>query len=277
MRAKIDDNFERLGSSTGLIGRDIEKDEIVYRIASGNMLLIEGSKGVGKTALLKHAIENFRGFGKVIYIDVGTFGKRLDVARLLKGRPRGMILLIDNIQDLSESNNKKIKYFYDQDYVKSVVFTTEDAKAVKWTAAIESRVGRNVLKLKAIGKSDALKVARERLKDDFVISDDVLSELYKESKNLKRFLMNCDLLCGLLDREERVEAEVKDVAKVAVDNVFDKFVEGCLECNGELVEVGGHFRCKNCDSFCDECGLLSDEDFCPSCGAKILAVEVEDE
>ena len=282
--AQFENNFEYLGTGSGLIGRDVEKKEMIYRIASGNMLLIEGAKGVGKTALLKDAIDNFKGHGKVVYIDVGTFGKRLNIARLLKGRSKGMILLIDNIQYLSESNNKKIKYFYDQDYIKSVVFTTGDSKAVSFTDAIRSRIGRNVLKLKALSKSNVLKIAQDQLEEDFVISDEVLNELYKESKNLKRFLINCDLLCNSLDREEKSEAEVEDVAKVVVDNVYDNVVEGCLECNGELVKVGKYWRCRNCDSYCDACGTLSDETFCPACGAEILSQgddsgesEVEDE
>jgi len=275
MITQFEDNFEYLKTDFELIGRDVEKDEVIYRIDSGNMLLIEGVKGVGKTALLKHAIDNFGGHGKVVYIDVGTFGRRLDIAQLLKGKPKGMILLIDNIQYLSESNNKKIKYFYDQDHIKSVVFTTVDSKAINWTPAIRDRIGRNVLKLKELSREYVLKIIRDRLKEDFVISDEVLDELYKESKNLRRFLINCDLLCRYLDREEKGEAEVEDVAEVIMDNLGENVFEGCLECDGKLVEVAGHWRCKNCDSFCDDCGVLSDEDSCPACGADIS--EVKDE
>jgi len=275
MIAQFEDNFEYLENGSKLIGRDVEKNEVAYRIASGNMLLIEGGKGVGKTALLKYAIDNFGGLGKVVYIDVSTFGKRLDIARLLKGRPKGMILLIDNIQYLSESNNKKIKYFYDQNIIKSVVFTTGDSKAVSFTEAIIGRIGRNVLKLKELSMEHVLNIARDRLKEDFVISNEVLNHMYKESKNLGRFLINCDLLCNYLDREEKSEAEVEDVANVVMDNIGDNIVEGCLECDGKLVKIKGHWRCRNCDSYCDACGTLSNENSCPACGAEIL--EAEDE
>lgn len=273
--ARFEDDFEYLTEGSGLIGRDDEKAEVVYRIASGNMLLIEGRNGNGKTALLKYAIDNFKGLGKVVYIDVGTFGRRVDIARLLNGRPKGMILLIDNIQYLSESNNKKIKYFYDQDYIKSVVFTAGDSKAINFTDAIRSRIGRNVLKLKALRKKEFLEIARDRLDESVVISDEVLSQLFKKSKDLRRFLINCDLLCAYLDREGRSEAKVGDLDKVVFEDVVEDFVEGCLECNGDLVEVAGHWRCGNCEGYCDVCGALSDEDFCPACGAKIL--EEEDE
>ncbi len=275
MMMQFEGNFECLGTGSGLIGRDDEKAEVVYRIASGNMLLIEGEEGSGKTALLKHAIDNFKGLGKVVYIDVGTFGKRLDIAKLLKGRPKGMILLIDNIEYLSESNNKKIKYFYDQDYIKAVVFATSDLKAINFTDAIRSRVGRNVMKLKGVGKVDALKIARDKIEGEVVVSDKVLGELYKRSEGLKEFLINCDSLCSYLDSIDKTEAEILDVDEIVFKDVVKVEVENCLECNGKLVEVCGHWRCKSCDGYCDACGTLSDEDECPACGAEIL--EEEDE
>ncbi len=284
MIAQLENRFEYLGAGSGLIGRDFEKKEVVYRIASGNMLLIEGVKGSGKTALLRNAIDNFKGFGKVVYIDVGTFGRRLDIAKLLKGRPRGMILLIDNIEYLSESNNKKIKYFYDQDYIKSVVFATADSGAISFTSAIRSRIGRNVLKLKALSESEALRIAEDKLKEDFIVSDEVLVELYRRSEGLRDFLVNCDSLCDYLRGVDRVEAEVLDVDEIVFKDIVAVDVETCLECNSRLVEICGHWRCKNCDRYCDACGSLSDEDECPVCGAESLSLngdsdepEVEDE
>lgn len=273
--AQFEDNFEYLGNGSGLIGRHEEKKEVVYRIASGNMLLIEGGEGIGKTALLRYAIDNFKGLGKVVYMDVGTFGKRLDIAKLLKGRPKGMILLMDNIQDLSESNNKKIKYFYDQDYIKAVVFTTNDLKAISFTDAIRSRIGRNVIKMKALGKKDILKIAEDRVECDNVISDKVLGELYKKSENLKEFLVGCDSLCGYLDREDKDEAESEDVALTVCEVKKEAVVENCLECNERLVEICGHWRCRNCDGYCDVCGALSDDDECPVCGEDIEEEENE--
>ncbi len=273
MRAQFEDNFEYLGNGSGLIGRDEEKRELVYRIASSGMLLIEGAKASGKTALLKYAIDNFKGLGKVVYIDVGTFGKRLDITRLLKGRGKGLILLIDNIEYLSQSNNKRIKYFYDQDYIKAVVFTTSDSKVINFTDAIRSRIGRNVMKLKALSKSEVLKIAGDRLEGDYVVSDKVLGELYKRSKGLKDFLMNLENLCSYLDSVDKIEAEAADVDEIVFGDVVENVVEGCLECDGELVEVAGNWRCANCDSYCDACGTLTDEDFCPACGEEILEVE----
>lgn len=272
---KFEDDFEFLGEGSGLIGRDKEKDEVVYRIASGNMLLIEGERGVGKTAMLKYAIDNFRGLGKVVYLDVGTFGRRMDVAQLLVGRPKGMILLIDNIEYLSKSNNKKIKYFYDQDDIRAVVFATGNSKAINFTDAIRSRIGRNVMELKPLKAGEALEIARDRMGEDYVVSDELLKELYKRSGNLRVFLKNCDLLCAHLDEGEVDEDEIFDVLDLAEEE--DVLVaKGCLECGGELLKIGEHWRCENCDSYCEKCGALSDEEDCPVCGKGDI-LEDEDE
>ena len=159
-------NIDALKTDFNFIGRDKEAKEILYRIASGSMLLIEGKAGIGKTALLKYAIDNFKGEGKVIYVDGNKLNKRLDVSDLLKKKPKGMILLMDNVQYLSKKNNERIKYYYDQDYIKSVVFTTTDYSLVRFTNAIKDRIGKNIIKLKKLKPSYAIKIAGERLNDN---------------------------------------------------------------------------------------------------------------
>lgn len=271
---QFEDNFNYLRKNSDLVGRREEVKEMLYRIASGNMLLIEGERGMGKTALLKHAIDNFGGKGKVMYVDVGTFGKRFDVARLLNKKSKDMILLIDNIQHLSEHNNEKIKYFYDQNYLRSVVFTVTNYDLVNFTDAIKTRIGRNVLKLKKIGKADSLKIVEGRLYNDEVFSKEVLDQLHKSSGNVKELLGNCNALCGYLEKKDRRKARLEDVGRVVIKQVEEE-VETCLECNKKLMKIGEHWRCKTCDGFCDICGSLcdSEDSDCPRCGIKLTRSE----
>ena len=93
-----------------LVGRKNEAEELLYRIEAGSMMVIEGKEGSGKTALLKHAIDNFKGKGKVIYVDGNKLSKRLNIdsllikrsgflrGKLLKKKPKEMILLLDNVR-----------------------------------------------------------------------------------------------------------------------------------------------------------------------------------
>ena len=76
--------IDPINTNYELINRDKEQKELLYRILSGSMLLIEGKSGSGKTALLKYAIDNFKGKGKVIYVDANKLNKRLDIHDLLK-------------------------------------------------------------------------------------------------------------------------------------------------------------------------------------------------
>lgn len=265
-----------LETDFNLIGKEKEGKEILYRIASGSMLLIEGKTGTGKTALLKYAVDNFKGEGKVVYVDGNKLNKRLNVSDLLK--KKGMILLMDNVQYLSKKNNERIKYYYDEDYIKSAVFTTTDYSLVNFSNAIKDRIGKNIIKLKDLSQSNALKIAKERLGDKEILPGDVLKQLYKDSDNIKEFLRNCDSLCGYLVKKGKEKAQIEDIKKISKEKIEEEKEETdiCSECDKKLVKVDEYWRCKNCDQYCEKCGaLVNDEDeSCPECN-KELKVEKE--
>lgn len=260
-----------LETDFNLIGKEKEGKEILYRIASGSMLLIEGKTGTGKTALLKYAVDNFKGEGKVVYVDGNKLNKRLNVSDLLK--KKGMILLMDNVQYLSKKNNERIKYYYDEDYIKSAVFTTTDYSLVNFSNAIKDRIGKNIIKLKDLSQSNALKIAKERLGDKEILPGDVLKQLYKDSDNIKEFLRNCDLLCSYTVKKGKEKAQIEDIKKISKEKIEEEKEETdiCSECDKKLVKVDEYWRCKNCDQYCEKCGaLVNDEDeSCPECNKEL--------
>ena len=239
------------------------------------MLLIEGKAGTGKTALLKYAIDNFKGKGKVVYVDGNKLNKRLNVSDLLK--KKGMILLLDNVQYLSKKNNERIKYYYDEDYIKSAVFTTTDYGLVSFSDAIKERIGNNIIKLKDLSQSDALEIAKERLGDKDILPDDVLKQLYKDSGNIKEFLSNCDALCSYVVKKGKEKAEKEDIKKMPKAKIEEEKEETdiCSECDEKLVKINDYWRCKNCDEYCKKCGALVDDTDtkCPECGIEIKGRE----
>ena len=263
-----------LETDFSLIGQDKGAKEILYRIMSGSMLLIEGKAGKGKTALLKYAIDNFKGEGKVIYVNASKLNKRLNISDLLKKKPKRMMLLMDNVQYLSKKNNDRIKYYYDMDYIKSVVFTTIDYRLVNFTNAIKDRIGKNIIKLKNLSQSRALEIAKERLGNNEILPDNVLKQLHKDSGSIKEFLGNCELLCSYVIKKERDKArkdDIKNMPKKGIEEGKEEGIEICPECDENLVKVREYWRCKNCDQYCTSCGaLVDDEDsLCPECGAEI--------
>jgi len=262
-----------LKTDFNLVGREEEAKEILYRIASGSMSVIEGKVGVGKTSVLKHAIDNFKGEGKVIYVDGNILNKRLNVNELIKKKPKGMILLLDNVQNLSKKNNVRIKYYYDEDYIKSIVFTTTDYGLVKFTDSIKGRIGNNIIKLKDLTQSNSLEIVKNRLSNKDILPDSVLKELFKQSSNIKEFLRNCDSICSYIVENGKEKAEPEDIKKIRKEDLkeVDEKVDICSECNEKLVKINDYWRCKNCDKYCAGCGALVDEEdkSCPECGIEL--------
>lgn len=267
-------------SDFNLIGREKEANEILYRILSGNILLIEAKEGVGKTALLKYAIDNFKGKGKVIYVNAKKLSRRLNISELIRKRPKGMILLMDNVQYLSKKNSERIKYYYDEDRIKSVVFTTTDYSLVDFTDAIKERLGHNIITLKPLKPNEIVNIVKDRLEENKdMFPDDVAKKLFTSSKNLKEFIVKCDILCSYVIEEDRETASIDDIKKISIERTYadNDIRDTCSECNDNLMMVGKYWRCENCDQYCTLCGALieNDDNECPECNAVFVEEKAE--
>ena len=141
-----------------LIGMEEEAKELLYRVKAGSMVFIEGKEGSGKTVLLKHVIDNFKGEGKVVYLDANKVNKTEDIEKILfkKGKKKGMILLLDNVSSLSKHNSEKIKYLFDEDFIKSVVFTGESFGSAVLSESIKQRIGSRIIKVPEMEEDDAV-------------------------------------------------------------------------------------------------------------------------
>jgi len=51
------------------VGNEDLLEEVFYSIVSGNIIIIEGGKGTGKTRVMKAIIRKFGGKGKIAYVD----------------------------------------------------------------------------------------------------------------------------------------------------------------------------------------------------------------
>ncbi len=227
----LDENPFEDAENTKLIGYDDVLDEAFYRVDSGGILVIEAKKGQGKTAILKQIINKYQGHGKVAYVDstlvvepnienviIQKYGI---MGRLFKKMPKEMILLIDDIETLSEKNNERIKFFYDQNYIKSIIFTTSNLKKIKFSEGLKQRIGKTI-KLKELTEGDAVEMINARIPNNQILTEEIIKDVFKLSKkNPKEFMKNSEILVKYAV-ENNIELKKEDIKDILSGKEIDK-------------------------------------------------------
>jgi len=215
---------------TELIGYEEVIDEVLYRLMSGNMVCVEGKSGAGKTAILKAAINKFKGDGQVVYINGQQLTNGLNIENVLKKKagvfkrifnkkPKKMILLLDEIQNLSERNCERIKYYFDNNFIKSAIFTSSDFKKANFTTSLKERISKTI-NLREVSEDEAIDIVQSRLGSDEIIPETVIKEIFSRSdKNMKSFLKNCEKACSFA-----FESNGKTVLPEHLNEIFDEDV-----------------------------------------------------
>ncbi len=198
----FDSNPFSLNRSLDLVGYEDAIDEMIYTLESGNMIFIEAPEGFGKTSLLKIAIDNYKGEGRVAYIDCNRLDD-LNIERVIMNKygfikklfsktPKDMIILIDNINNLSKKNCERMKYFFDQNYIRSVVFSGVDYNSVYFTPSLKERISK-VEKLPELKDEEAMEIIESRIGNNELLSKETVKSIFSISeKNPKQFIQNCE-------------------------------------------------------------------------------------
>ena len=156
-----------------------------------------------------------------------------------------------------------------------------------FTESIKSRIGNRIVKLSPVSANTAVDIVMGRLgtNNNGLLSEDIIKYIYSKSKgNLKTLLVNSYMVCEATLKSGRKKATKEIVNKVLKsDPLKDKEIakiikeekdiaeaaDHCETCGGKLVKKGEYYRCKTCDTFCTDCGVLAGEEdtACPGCGA----------
>ena len=164
----------------------------------------------------------------MFYFACNRIDKDLDIEKLLIGKygfwgrmfklhPKEMIVLLDEAQDLTPENTQRIKYFFDQGNIKSVVFTGTSYERCNLHESIKDRIGKDVLKLRELNDDEAVLLIRNRIGETNLMSDEIIKKLWKLSnKNPRRLLQYSDMVCRKVvetDEKEVTDKVIKEVLK----------------------------------------------------------------
>jgi len=296
-----------LQETTLLYGQEKQLTDALYYIRAGSMVFVEAAHGAGKTKFLRNIIEQFK--GRIIYVDAMRLKKHLNIEELLRkknglkgklfgSKPKEMILLLDDVDELSLVNLERLKYYFDYGFLHSVVMTGKSFKKIPFSESIVNRIGRRVLKLETMTKDQAIDMVFERLDeskddDDALISKKQVEKIFSKDSNPRLFLINLhrvfeemsfeedekilDKHLAVLDESLDAEDEL-DYAKALGQEIIS--VEEQLTDNkgNKIMKIGEYYRRPTHEMFCGNCGAIvkRTDVSCPECGAEFENAEGED-
>lgn len=188
-----------------VLGFDSVVDEISYGILNGKVVLLDGDYGNGKSTILKRLLNDFGGKKEVIYYSCNRKEGALDVKALLNGRygfvgelfdikPKDMILLLDEAQELVQKDYERIYPYYQEGYLKSVVLVGKDIKKENVTGGMKS--GVTEVLIGQLNEDLAVKIIRKRIGDLPLLPDLVVRKIYQKSgDNVRVLLKTCEDVC----------------------------------------------------------------------------------
>lgn len=217
---ELDFDENPLQTDTKFVGNEDALKEAYYTLFSGNILVLEGAEGMGKTKILKEIIRSFGGQGRIAYVSARTLDRELNIediivkkngilGKLFKKYPKNMILLLDDVEHLSQRNMERIKYFFDSNHLRAVIITTQNYEKLQFTESFKQRI-RKVTALHPLTEFEAVQLFRAKLGETF-LSDRIIKVVYQlSSKNTQKFLKNCEQVCkAYITNKNITEDDVK--------------------------------------------------------------------
>lgn len=202
---EVDFSRNPFKATTKTFGAEDVLEEIFYAIISGNIVILEAEDGMGKTKVLNEARKKFKNKANVIYLGSEQVGNGFNIEEVLKKKagwfrrlfdikPKNMVLLLDDVESLTPRNSERIKYYYDQNYLRSVILATKNFGNIAISPSLVHRISR-VIRVKPLSDYEAVQLVRNKI-GRRLLSDRIIKVIYNLSaRNTQRFLKNCEKVC----------------------------------------------------------------------------------
>ena len=183
----------------------VNSSGVLSGIEDGKVLFVEAPIGYGKTTLLKSIVHRFGGKRKVIYahaldsemIDVKSLLKRASFANFITGSlPEGMILVVDEAQNVMPETSAEIMQFYKSGNIRAVVFFGTKYSSDAFVEELGKMMNGNVIRLSKPTPEQAVSIIRSRIGNLPVLSNNAITWAYKRAQGSPRQLLQiCEDIC----------------------------------------------------------------------------------
>ena len=183
----------------------VNSSGVLSGIEDGKVLFVEAPIGYGKTTLLKSIVNRFGGKRKVIYahaldseiIDVKSLLKRASLANFITGSlPEGMILVVDEAQNVMPETSAEIMQFYKSGNIRAVVFFGTKYSMDAFVEELGKMMNGNVIRLSKPTPEQAVSIIRSRIGNLPVLSNNAITWAYRRAQGSPRQLLQiCEDIC----------------------------------------------------------------------------------
>lgn len=211
------------------------KERCIDYIQGGNVFLLFGQIGTGKTTLFKYLANNFDDKNFIIeYLDATVLEKddlEPSVMYQFKKKYRRdlkRVLLIDEAQELDKKYSKILKNYFDNDEIYSIGFASLD-KNLDFSESFLNRKGKRDIQMSGMSEDQARRLIEKRLDgEEIPFSDDVFSKIYEMAGSPRNILSYCETVCMEVEDPENVDVGF-------VENVIEVSKAGAQESGGKAI------------------------------------------
>lgn len=202
------------------VGFEDLKEDLLKHIQRENFAHIYGNVGSGKTSLLSWIEDQSHRFNsdiEIVHVDSSNISEEwienivsTSFLESLLGREKNHVFLIDNAQNLSELEGKKLEAAHSNGRIHSVVFSSIDS-SLNTTESLSSRVGRRKHQIRTMTTDEAKQMVEKRLENkENPFSENVLEKIFKLANHHPRKILEY-----LETAAVEIEPPIKNPGKIA--------------------------------------------------------------
>ena len=190
------------------VGLTEERRTLASLVEGGNICILIGENGVGKSSLLRWLEKRLKRYN-IHYLNSEWIKKDFNIEQYLKkNKPyfrdykKNMVLLIDEAQKLENWFRIEVQSLWERNIVKSIVFSHDgEGDYENLPQQLKSRISNRIIRIKKLKKEDAYELIRLRCGGKNPFDEYAMDEIIKRSDgNPRKILENCERICITTDK-----------------------------------------------------------------------------